>query len=300
MSEDDILNNQDIDSEFTRDDEGGELYEHFRFVVDKGQEPERIDKYLMNHIRNASRHRIQKAIESGFVYVNGEVVAKQNYRVRPLDVITIVLDIPPRDFDIFPQYLPLDIVYEDSDLIVVNKQAGFVVHPGHGNFDGTLLNALAFHFGETNAQVKNKFGYLVHRIDKDTTGLIMVAKTEEAQTKLAKQFFEHTIHRRYQALVWGDFADDEGTIEGNIGRSVRNRKCMAVYPEGDAGKPAVTHFKVVERFGYTTLVECRLETGRTHQIRVHMQYIGHPLFNDYMYGGDAILKELLFRNTNSL
>lgn len=275
------------------EEESSELYEHFRIVVDKGQELTRIDKFLMNHIENVSRNRIQQAAKAGCIYVNGKV-EKQNYRVHPQDVITIVLSFPPREVEIFPQDIPLDIVYEDLDIIVINKQAGLVVHPGHGNFDGTLLNALSYHFKQTDAAVENGFGYLVHRIDKDTTGLMMVAKNEEAQTKLAKQFFDHTIHRRYQALVWGDFADEEGTIEGNIGRSVRDRKCMAVYPDGESGKTAVTHYRVLERFGYVSLVECRLETGRTHQIRVHMQYIGHPLFNDAWYGGATILKGTTF------
>jgi len=290
---DDALDIQETDADLTRDDEAGGLYEHFRIVVDKGQEPERIDKFLMNHIENISRNRIQNAASAGCVLVNGKPV-KSNYRIRPLDTITIVLNYPPREVEIVAQDIPLDIVYEDTDLVVVNKQSGLVVHPGHGNFDGTLLNALRFHFEKSGAQVENGFGYLVHRIDKDTTGLILIAKSEEAKIKLAKQFFDHTIHRRYQALVWGDFAEDEGTIEGNIGRSANDRRTMTVYPDSDTGKPAITHFRVIERFGYVTFVECRLETGRTHQIRVHMKHIGHPLFNDATYGGNVILKGTTF------
>ena len=272
------------------DIEQDELWERWRCEVDKGQGKERIDKYLAEHMTNTSRNRIADA---GNVWANGKPVAS-NYRVKPGDVIQVLLDHEPHDYTITPENIPLDIVYEDEDLLVVNKPAGLVVHPGHGNFDGTLLNALAYHFKENGSKVDNGFGYLVHRIDKDTTGLMIVAKNETAQTVLAAQFFEHSITRRYQALVWGDFADDEGTVEGNIGRSMRDRVAMAVYPDGSQGKDAVTHYKVLERFNYVTLVECRLETGRTHQIRVHMQYAGHPLFNDALYGGDRILKGTTF------
>ena len=274
-------------------DEGNELYEHIRMVVDPGQQPERIDTYLTNHISNISRNRVQNAAKAGNILVNDKVV-KQNYKVKPNDVISIVFTYPPRESDIKPQEIPLDIVYEDDDVIVINKQAGLVVHPGHGNFEGTLLHGLAYYFEQTHQNVENRFGYLVHRIDKDTTGLMIVAKNEAAQAMLAHQFFVHSIHRRYYALVWGDFNEDEGTIEGNIGRSVNDRRKMTVYPNGDYGKEAITHWRVLERFGYVTLNEYRLETGRTHQIRVHSQYIGHPLFNDAMYGGDVILKGTTF------
>ena len=284
---DEILENE------TTEEEGGELYEHIRIVVDKGQTLERIDTFLTNHIQNISRNRVQNAAKAGNILVNEKAV-KQNYKVKPNDVISIVFSYPPRETDIKPQQIPLDIIYEDDDVIVINKQAGLVVHPGHGNFDGTLLNGLAFHFEQTHQNVENKFGYLVHRIDKDTTGLLLVAKNETAQAILARQFFEHSIHRRYNALVWGDFDEDDGIIEGNIGRSVSDRRKMAVYPNGDYGKEAITHWHVLERFGYVTLNEYRLETGRTHQIRVHSQYIGHPLFNDATYGGDMILKGTTF------
>ena len=284
---DEILENE------TAEEEGGELYEHIRIVVDKGQALERIDTFLTNHIQNISRNRVQNAAKAGNILVNEKAV-KQNYKVKPNDVISIVFSYPPRETDIKPQQIPLEIVYEDDDVIVINKQAGLVVHPGHGNFDGTLLNGLAYHFEQTRQNVENKFGYLVHRIDKDTTGLLLVAKNETAQAILARQFFEHSIHRRYNALVWGDFDEDDGTIEGNIGRSANDRRKMAVYPNGDYGKEAITHWHVLERFGYVTLNEYRLETGRTHQIRVHSQYIGHPLFNDATYGGDMILKGTTF------
>lgn len=274
-------------------EESTELYEHFRIVADPGQSLVRIDKFLQNRMENVSRNRIQNAAKAGSILVNGNPV-KQNYKIKPNDVVSIVLSFPPREVVITPENIPLEIVYEDDDVIIINKQAGLVVHPGHGNFDGTLLNALAYHFKNTNQKVENGFGYLVHRIDKDTTGLMIVAKNETAQTILAKQFFEHSITRRYQALVWGDFENDEGTIEGNIGRSLKDRIAMAVFPDGSQGKTAVTHYKVLERLNYVTLAECRLETGRTHQIRVHFQHIGHPLFNDYLYGGDTIIKGTTF------
>ncbi|MGN0033706.1 MAG: RluA family pseudouridine synthase [Candidatus Limimorpha sp.] len=270
-----------------------ELFEHFRIVADKGQTLIRVDKFLQNRLENVSRNRVQNAAKAGSILVNDKPV-KSNYKVKPFDVVTVVLAYPPREVSIVPEEIELNVVYEDDDVIVINKQAGLVVHPGHGNFNGTLLNALAYHFKNNNSKVENGFGYLVHRIDKDTTGLMVVAKNETAQNNLAAQFYEHSITRRYQALVWGDFDEDEGTVVGNIGRSVRDRIAMAVYPDGEHGKPAVTHYSVVERFNYVTLIECRLETGRTHQIRVHMQYLGHPLFNDALYGGDRILKGTTF------
>lgn len=284
---DELLDN-DINEE-----ESTELYEHIRITVDKGQAPERIDTFLTNHIQNISRNRIQNAAKAGNILVNDKAV-KQNYKVKPCDVISIVFSYPPREVTITPQEIPLNIVYEDNDVIVINKQAGLVVHPGHGNFEGTLLHGLAYHFQQTHQAVENGFGYLVHRIDKDTTGLMIIAKNETAQAILAHQFFEHSIHRRYNALVWGDFKEDDGTIVGNIGRSNNDRRKMAVYPDGSHGKDAITHWHVLERFGYVTLNEYRLETGRTHQIRAHSQFIGHPLFNDAMYGGDVILKGTTF------
>ena len=271
------------------------LFEHFRFEVDKGQSLLRIDKYLALHLTQTSRHRIQLAIASDYVRVNG-VVVKANYKVKPEDVITIMMPSERRGFEVKPEPIPLDIVYEDDDLLVVNKPAGLVVHPGHGHFSGTLVNALAYHLGITPDEdaTDERMGVLVHRIDKDTSGLLVVAKNEESQLKLARQFFDHSIERKYVALVWGNIAEDEGTVEGNIGRDPNDRLRFKVYPEGDRGRDAVTHFKVLERFGYVTLVECVLETGRTHQIRVHMNYIGHPLFNDSLYGGDRILKGPLY------
>jgi len=283
--------NETLDNELT--EEGSELYEHIRMVVDSGQQLERIDTFLTNHISNISRNRVQNAAKAGNILVNDKAV-KSNYKVKPNDVISIVFTYPPRETDIKPEPIPLNIVYEDDDLIVINKQAGLVVHPAHGNFTGTLLHGLAYHFEQTHQNVENRFGYLVHRIDKDTTGLMVVCKNETAQAILAKQFFDHSIHRRYYALVWGDFDEDEGTIEGHIGRSSSDRRRMAVYPDGDHGKEAITHWRVLERFGYVTLNEYRLETGRTHQIRAHSQYIGHPLFNDALYGGNVILKGTTF------
>ncbi len=269
-----------------------ELYEHFRFVVDKGQAQLRIDKYLFAKMENISRSRVQNSANAGNILVNGSAV-KPNYKVKPLDVITIVLAHPPRDVEIYPEDIPINIVYEDQDILVVNKDAGMVVHPGHGNFNGTLQNALLFHLQKSDPSGETR-PFLVHRIDKDTSGILLVAKNELAQSKLARQFFYHTIRRTYHALVWGSLKEDEGTITGNIGRDVRNRLIMSVYADEDKGREAITHYKVVERFGYVSLVECRLETGRTHQIRVHFKHIGHPLFNDESYGGNEILKGTTF------
>ena len=274
--------------------EDNEMYENYRIVVDKGQSLLRIDKFLMVRIEGASRNKIQNAAKADCILVNDKPT-KPSYKVKPGDVISVLLPTPPREIEIIPQDIPINIVYEDSDVIVVNKQPNLVVHPGYGNYTGTLLNALTFHFqGQTNADGSSVIPYLVHRIDKNTSGLILIAKNEMAQTYLAKQFFEHTIERKYNALVWGDFAEDSGTIEGNLGRSLKDRKVMTVFPDGDYGKHAITHWSVLERFGYVSLVECVLETGRTHQIRAHMRYIGHPLFNDDTYGGDIILKGTTF------
>lgn len=274
-------------------DENSELYEHFRIVVDKGQAQLRVDLFLLNRIENISRNKIQQTAKAGNILVNNKVV-KSNYRIKPSDVITVVFSYPPREVEISPENIPLDIVYEDQYLLVVNKQPDLVVHPGHGNFTGTLLHALMYHFEKTGQSIENKHGFLVHRIDKDTSGLLLVAKDELSQTRLAKQFFDHTIERRYNALVWGGFEENYGTIMGNIGRSVRDRKVMAVYEDGSYGREAVSHYTVLQRFGYVTLVECKLETGRTHQIRVHFKHIGHPLFNDAWYGGDTIIKGTTF------
>lgn len=270
------------------------LYEHHAFTVDKGQQPLRIDKYLMNFIENATRNKIQTAAKNGSIRVNGTPV-KSNYKVKPLDEIRVLFSHPPHENLLVPEDIPIDIVYEDEDLLVVNKPAGMVVHPGHGNYSGTLINALTFHFENLPNNSSNRPG-LVHRIDKDTSGLLVVAKTEEAMAYLSNQFAEKTSAREYTALVWGNMDDDEGTIEGNIGRHPKNRLQNTVF-EGDhedKGKPAVTHYKVLERLGYVTLVSCKLETGRTHQIRVHMKYIGHTLFNDERYGGERILKGTTF------
>ncbi len=271
-----------------------ELYEHYSFKASEGQEPLRIDKFLMNFIENATRNKIQKAAKNGSIEVNGKVV-KQNYKVKGGDAIRVLFEHPPYENLLTPQDLPIEIVYEDDDLLVVNKEAGMVVHPGHGNYSGTLINALIFHFENLPNNSSDRPG-LVHRIDKDTSGLLVVAKTEHAMAHLSKQFFNKTTEREYVALVWGNVADEEGTIEGNIGRHPKNRLQNTVYKDDDEhlGKPAITHYKVIERLGYVTLVSCKLETGRTHQIRVHMKYIGHTLFNDARYGGDAILKGTTF------
>lgn len=269
-----------------------ELYEHFRFVVDKGQTLVRIDKYLVNCMASISRNRIQEAADAGNIRVNDRSV-KSNYRVKPFDVITINLEYPPSEFEIFPQDIPIDIVYEDEDILLVNKQPGLVVHPGFGNFDGTLLNAVAWHLKDQPEFDMNDASIgLVHRIDKDTSGLLLIAKTPHAKTHLGRQFFEKTTHRRYQAVVWGNVKEDFGTINGALARNPQDRMQFTVFPEGEnpLAKHAVTHYKVLERFGFTSLVECRLETGRTHQIRVHMKHIGHTLFNDERYGGHLILR----------
>ena len=281
------------DLELEENEDGG-LFEHFRFEVDNGQKLLRIDKFLVNRMVGTSRNRIQAASDAGCIMVNG-VPVKSNYRVKPADIVTIVLDYPRRELKIIAEDIPLDVVYEDDDLLVVNKPAGLVVHPGHGNYTGTLVNALAYRF--RNLPLFNSEDPrpgLVHRIDKDTSGLLVVAKTEHAKMHLSLQFFNKTTKRAYQALVWGIPKEPEGTVVGNIGRSLKNRQVFTVFPEGDFGKHAVTHYKVIEDFGYVSLVECRLETGRTHQIRVHMKYIGHPIFNDANYGGNEILRGTTF------
>ena len=271
-----------------------ELFEHHSFIADKGQAPLRIDKYLMNRIENATRNKIQAAAKDGSIYVNGTPV-KSNYKVKPLDKIRVLLEHPPYEYLLTPEDIPLDIVYEDDQLLVINKPAGMVVHPGHGNYSGTLINALVFHFENLPNNSSERPG-LVHRIDKDTSGLLVIAKTEKAMTHLSKQFFNKTSEREYLAIVWGNVEDDEGTIEGHIGRHPKNRLQNTVFEgdDEDKGKPAVTHYKVLERLGYVTLVSCKLETGRTHQIRVHMKHIGHTLFNDERYGGERILKGTTF------
>tara|TARA_R110002124_G_scaffold287349_1_gene473558 strand:+ start:8997 stop:10046 length:1050 start_codon:yes stop_codon:yes gene_type:complete len=272
-----------------------DLYEHHRFVADKGQQPLRVDKYLMNKVENATRNKIQKSAKDGNIYVN-DVAVKSSYKVKPLDVITVLFEHPPYEYLLVPEDIPIDIVYEDETLLVVNKPAGMVVHPGHGNYSGTLINALTFHFENLPNNSSERPG-LVHRIDKDTSGLLVIAKTEQAMTHLSKQFFNKTTEREYIALVWGNIEEDSGTIEGNIGRHPKNRLQNTVFEGDDAddkGKPAVTHFTVLERLGYVTLVSCKLETGRTHQIRVHLKHIGHTLFNDERYGGDKILKGTTF------
>ena len=316
----------DAENPDTVEEEDGALFEHFRFVVDKGQSLMRADKYLSSHMESTSRNRIQLAIDAGYVMANGKVI-KSNYKVKPLDILTIAFPYRRHESEIKPENIPLDIVYEDDALLVVNKPAGLVVHPGHGHFSGTLINALAYHLNLGTRPMKQRFGsvtgssaangssaaaeempegcrfnrgeadermgVLVHRIDMNTSGLLVVAKSEYAQIQLAKQFFHHTIERKYVALVWGNMESDSGTIVGNIARDPNDRLRYRVVEDG-SGKHAVTHYKVLERFGYVTLVECQLETGRTHQIRVHMNHIGHPLFNDDRYGGDRIRKGTLY------
>lgn len=284
-----IENNPDLE-----DQNDDDLYEHYAFTAVKGQKPLRIDKYLMNFIENATRNKIQAAAKNGSIYVN-DIPVKSNYKVKPFDEIRVLFEHPPYEYLLTPEDIPLNIVYEDDDLLVVNKEAGMVVHPGHGNYSGTLINALIYHFDNLPNNSSNRPG-LVHRIDKDTSGLLVIAKTEAAMANLSKQFFNKTSEREYIAIVWGNIEEDEGTIEGNIGRHPKNRLQNTVYLDDDEGKgkPAVTHYKVIERLGYVTLVSCKLETGRTHQIRVHMKHIGHTLFNDARYGGEKILKGTTF------
>ena len=292
MTENEAWTDEDV--VLDEDEQQEELYEHYSVTVDKGQSPLRIDKFLTNRMEQVSRNRIQTAADAGNILVNGTAV-KSSYKVKPQDRISIVMPYPVREIEIIPENIPLDIRYEDDDLIIVNKAAGMVVHPGHGNYSGTLVNALTYHLkDEPLFQEGDMRAGLVHRIDKNTSGILVVAKNERAHARLAKQFFDHTIDRVYCALVWGNMESDEGTIIGNVGRSTKDRLKMAVYPDGSQGKHAVTHYKVLERLGYVNLIECRLETGRTHQIRVHMEYIGHPLFNDERYGGDRILKGTTF------
>lgn len=289
------MSDEEREELLSEEEEQQEMYEHFRLEADRGQSPICIDKYLAEHLSDTSRHRVQLAIDAEYVRVN-DVVVKASYKVRPLDVITLVMPYQRRGVEIKPEPIPLDIVYEDDELLVVNKPAGMVVHPGHGNYSGTLVNALAYYLGrEPDPEHDDeRMGLLVHRIDKDTSGLLVVAKTDAAQIELARQFFHHTIERRYWALVWGNIAEDSGTIDAPIGRDPNDRLRFRVCNDETQGKHAVTHFRVLERLGYVTLVECVLETGRTHQIRVHMNHIGHPLFNDARYGGDRILKGTLY------
>lgn len=286
----------DIDKPDEQEAGGDELYQKFIYKTDKGQEPYRIDKYLMNRIEGATRNKVQQAIHNKMVLVDGKEI-KPNYKIKGVQEIVVYTDMTPEESEIIPQQMPLNIVHEDDDVLVVNKTAGIVVHPGSGNYDGTLLNAVAWHLQEQNININDetlpRFG-MVHRIDKNTTGLLVLAKTSNAMRHLAKQFFDHTVQREYIALVWGDVEQDEGTIIAHVGRNLRYRKLFEAYPEGDHGKEAITHYQVLERFGYVTLVKCILETGRTHQIRVHMKYIGHPLFSDDFYGGDKIVKGTIY------
>ena len=273
------------------DEQEDEFFEHHRIISDKGQKITRIDKLLVDRLEKTSRSRIQNACDNGYIRVNGTPV-KSNYKVKPLDVITVELPYPIREVELTPENIPIEILYEDADVVVLLKPSNMVVHPGHGNYSGTLLNALVYHFEQLPKNKDARPG-LVHRLDKNTTGVMVIAKTDQALNHLGKQFFDRTIERRYVALVWGDVKED-GTVIGNTGRSLQNRKVFTVFPNGDHGKHAVTHYKVLKRFGYVTLVECKLETGRTHQIRVHMKHIGHTLFGDFEYGGDKILKGTTF------
>ena len=285
-----------VELEINGQDINDELYERFNIVIDKGQDQIRIDKFLVNRIEGATRNKVQKAINAGMVLVNEKEV-KSNYKIKPLDAIIVYSDMNPEETDVIPEKMDLNIVYEDTDFMIVNKPAGMVVHPGSGNYSGTLINGVAYYLQQTNPTITEdllpRFG-LVHRIDKNTSGLLVLAKTDKAMRQLAKQFFDHTVKRQYVALVWGDMLEDTGTIRAHVGRNLRFRKLFEAYPEGDHGKEAITHYTVLERFGYVTLVQCVLETGRTHQIRVHMKYIGHPLFNDDTYGGDKIVKGTVF------
>lgn len=282
--------------EYTEPHGSDELYQRFSFVVDRGQEPLRIDKFLMNRIEGGTRNKLQQAINNGFVLVNDKEV-KQNYKIKGGDTIVVFSDASPESTDVVPEKIPLNIVYEDEAVLVINKPAGMVVHPGSGNYSGTLLNGVAYYLREKNPDLTEetlpRFG-LVHRIDKNTSGLLVLAKNDKAMRHLAKQFYDHTVRRQYLALVWGDVEEEEGTVIAHVGRNLRYRKLFEAYPEGDHGKEAITHFSVAERFNYVTLVQCVLETGRTHQIRVHMKHIGHPLFNDDFYGGDRIVKGTIF------
>lgn len=287
-------NSFDEIDDFSEDDfaeeQNSELFEHYRFVADKGQGQMRVDKYLAMHIVGVSRNRIQQAAEASCILVNDTPV-KSNYKIKPLDVISVVMNRPPRELEIVPENIPLDVVYEDEDLMVINKPPGLVVHPGFGNYQGTMVNAIAYRLKDSpEYDPKDPRLGIVHRIDKDTSGLILVAKNAYAKTHLSAQFFNKTTKRQYVALVWGIISEDKGRIEGNIGRSLKDRMLMTVFPDGDYGKSAVTHYEVLERLGYVTFIKCKLETGRTHQIRVHMKYIGHTLFNDERYGGNEILK----------
>jgi len=294
LSDNELYHDELFDDEENAEKALNQLHEHYRFTADPGQGFLRIDKFLANRIENVSRNKIQDAAEAGCILVNS-IPVKSNYRVKPNDIIQIMLPDPPREIEIIPENIPLNILFEDDSLIVVDKAAGMVVHPAYGNYTGTLVNALAFHLKNNSAFDKNDFRPgLVHRIDKNTSGILVVAKNEASKVFLARQFFNRTINRRYVALVWGNFDDDAGTITGNIGRNPKNRKVMYVFPDNDNGKPAITHYTVLERFSYVSLVECKLETGRTHQIRVHMKFIKHPIFNDNEYGGDEILKGTTF------
>ena len=268
-------------------------FEHYKFIADKGQNPLRVDLFLLNFVEFATRNKIQNSIKAGDVRVNNNIV-KANYKVKAEDVVTVVLGYPKKKNELIPQNIPLDIIYEDDDLLIVNKAAGMVVHPGFGNPDGTLVNAVAFHVNNLPNMGEEDRPGLVHRIDKNTSGILVIAKTEKSMTGLAKKFENRDLDRKYIALVWGNLKDDKGTIKGNIGRHLKNRKVMDVFKDGEYGKYAVSHYTVLERFGYTTLIECKLETGRTHQIRAHFKHIGHPLFNDDEYGGNVILKGTTF------
>lgn len=291
------MDNEELRDNVEENQEGSdELYQRFVFTADKGQEPYRIDKFLMNRIEGATRNKLQQAINTGLILVNNKEV-KQNYKVKAFDQIIVYSDLSPESTEIVPEKLPLNIVHEDDNIMIINKPAGLVVHPGSGNYSGTLLNGVAWYLQNKNPSISEevlpRFG-LVHRIDKNTSGLLVLAKKDKAMRHLAKQFYDHTVKRQYLALVWGDVEKDEGTIIAHVGRNLRYRKLFEAYPEGDHGKEAITHYKVIERFNYVTLVQCVLETGRTHQIRVHMKYIGHPLFNDDFYGGDKIVKGTIF------